>query len=165
MKEIMWRYRNLAIILLVLLSLSLSVPRYKEEDTEKAVKVVDHFTKKPIKDAIVTFNDDVFLTDENGIITIKGTVNKVAVRAYGYLKTERIITASLIITPIQIELIPFTPKALYLSFYGIGDKTLRGSAVRLIEETELNALVIDVKGDRGGIIYNSSIPLASEIGA
>jgi hypothetical protein len=37
--------------------------------------------------------------------------------------------------------------------------------LKLIEETELNALVIDVKGDRGMIPYRSSIPLAAEIGA
>jgi hypothetical protein len=42
---------------------------------------------------------------------------------------------------------------------------LRESAVKLIEETELNALVIDVKGDRGMIPYKSSIPLATEVGA
>jgi hypothetical protein len=60
---------------------------------------------------------------------------------------------------------PFTPKALYLTFYGIGDRSLRESALKLINETELNALVIDVKGDRGVITYKSSIPFASEIGA
>jgi hypothetical protein len=34
----------------------------------------------------------------------------------------------------------------------------------MIEETELNALVIDVKGDRGMIPYRSSVPLAAEVG-
>jgi hypothetical protein len=76
-----------------------------------------------------------------------------------------VITAPLNSSPQEIKLGPFNPKALYLSFYGIGDRTLRGSALRLIEETELNALVIDVKGDRGMIPYKSSIPLASEVGA
>jgi hypothetical protein len=37
--------------------------------------------------------------------------------------------------------------------------------VKLIDETELNALVIDVKGDRGMIPYRSSVALAAEIGA
>jgi len=41
---------------------------------------------------------------------------------------------------------PFAPKALYLSFYGIGNRTLCESALDLIEVTDLNALVIDVKG-------------------
>jgi hypothetical protein len=34
-----------------------------------------------------------------------------------------------------------------------------------LDETELNALVIDVKGDRGMIPYKSAIPLASAVGA
>jgi len=67
-------------------------------------------------------------------------------------------------TPQEVKLKTFTPKALYLSFYGIGDRTIRESALKLIQETELNALVIDVKGDKGMIPYPSSIPLASEVG-
>lgn len=66
--------------------------------------------------------------------------------------------------PQEVRLKTFTPKALYLSFYGIGDRRIRESALRLIEETELNALVIDVKGDKGMIPYPSSIPLVSEVG-
>ena len=66
--------------------------------------------------------------------------------------------------PLEVKLSPFTPKALYLSFYGVGSKALRGPAMKLIEETELNALVIDVKGDRGMIPYRSSVPLATEVG-
>ena len=66
--------------------------------------------------------------------------------------------------PQEVRLKSFTPKALYLSFYGIGDRRIRESALRLIEETELNALVIDVKGDKGMIPYPSSIPLATEVG-
>jgi hypothetical protein len=67
--------------------------------------------------------------------------------------------------PQEVKLKTFSPKALYLSFYGIGDRRIRESALRLIEETELNALVIDVKGDKAMIPYPSSIPLASEVGA
>jgi hypothetical protein len=49
--------------------------------------------------------------------------------------------------------------------YGIGSKELRTDALRLIDDTELNALVIDVKGDRGLIPYPSEIALAAEVGA
>ena len=60
---------------------------------------------------------------------------------------------------------PFTPKALYLSFYGISASSLRKSALDLIDKTELNSLVIDIKGDRGMVAYPSNVPLAAEIGA
>jgi hypothetical protein len=66
---------------------------------------------------------------------------------------------------LEIKLVPFRSKAFYLSFFGIGDRTLRQAALKLIEETEINALVIDVKGDRGLIPYKSSVPVASEVGA
>ncbi len=130
-------------------------------------KVVDFFTRKPLKGAIIVsnHNNHIEQTDENGIFCIKNNGNKVAVRAYGYLRAEQAIIPPLNGAPQEIKLFPFTPKALYLSFYGIGERSIRESALKLIQETELNALVIDVKGDRGMIPYKSSIPLASEVSA
>jgi hypothetical protein len=66
---------------------------------------------------------------------------------------------------IELRLQPFHAKALYLTVYGVGSKVLRNNALSLLAETELNALVIDMKGDRGLIPYRSAIPLASAIGA
>jgi hypothetical protein len=128
-------------------------------------RVIDSVNQMPISGAFVTMNSEVAQTDENGRFTLKGTGNKVTARAYGYMRAEQPVVSSLFTTSLEIRLRPFTPKALYLTFYGIGDRTIRESALRLIEETELNALVIDVKGDRGMITYKSSIPFASEIGA
>ena len=134
-------------------------------------KVIDNLTLQPIKGAIVTINDYIVETDEKGIFKINTAAQKVSVRAYGYSRTEQLITAPpLLISPfystsLTIKLAPFTPKALYLSFYGAGSKTLREAALQLIDTTELNALVIDVKGDKGMIPYKSSVPLASQIGA
>jgi len=127
-------------------------------------RVVDFFTGKPVKGALVTSNNEVVLTDENGIFTVNTGLTKLAVRAPGYGRTEETILP-LDSLPQEIRLIPFTSKALYLSFYGIGDRSLRESAVKLIDETELNTLVIDVKGDKGMIPYKSSISLAAEVGA
>ena len=49
----------------------------------------------------------------------------------------------------RLRLTPFQPKALYLSFYGVGSQTIRDAALKLIHDAKLNAVVIDVKGDRG----------------
>ncbi|MBI5183928.1 MAG: GTP-binding protein [Nitrospinae bacterium] len=129
-----------------------------------AGKVIDFFTERPIKGAFVTMNNEAAVTDEDGMFVVKTMGNRLSARAYGYRRGEVVITTPLT-TPHLIRLVPFTPKALYLSFYGIGYRSLRESALRLIEETDLNALVIDVKGDKGMIAYKSSIPLASKIGA
>ena len=133
--------------------------------TYRSGRVVDYFTNKPIGGAIVTMNNQIVTTDEKGIFVFKTTGEKIAVRAYGYLRTEQVIATPLVAQSLEIKLVPFTPKALYLTVYGIGSRKLRDAALKLIEETELNALVIDVKGDRGFIPFKSSVPLASEIGA
>lgn len=127
-------------------------------------KVVDFHTGKPIKGVWVTSNDEVTLTDENGMFVAKTTGTKLALRAHGYWRAEEVISTPPVITPHLIRLLPFAPKGLYLSFFGIGYRSIRESALKLIQETELNALVIDVKGDRGMIPYKSAIPLATEIG-
>lgn len=127
-------------------------------------RVLDYQTRKPIQGAIITANNEVVVTDANGAFEIKNPGGKIGIRACGYARGEQQVSAQSK-TPFNIYLQPFTPKALYLTFYGIGDRSLRESALKLVQDTELNALVIDVKGDRGVITYKSSIPLASEIGA
>jgi hypothetical protein len=95
----------------------------------------------------------------------KTSGTKLALRAHGYRRAEEVTSNSPLNTPRLIRLFPLIPKGLYLSFYGIGYKGIRESALKLIQETELNALIIDVKGDRGMIPYKSTIPLAAEVGA
>ena len=56
-------------------------------------------------------------------------------------------------------------KGIYATFYTLGHSGLLGRVKRLVEETEINTVVMDVKGDRGLIPYYSSIPLATEVGA
>ncbi|MFQ5946486.1 MAG: putative glycoside hydrolase, partial [Anaerolineae bacterium] len=64
----------------------------------------------------------------------------------------------------SIALRPKTVKAAYLSYYGVGsDRAQR--VFDLLDRTELNAVVIDVKGDRGFTPYPSRVPLAIEAGA
>ena len=128
-------------------------------------KVVDYLTRKPIEGAIVTGNNEVVYTDNKGVFAIKNAAAKIGIRAYGYARGELPLPAASARDRLTIYLRPFVPKALYLTYYGIGSRTLRESALALAKETEINSLVIDVKGDRGVITYKSSIPLASEIGA
>jgi hypothetical protein len=127
--------------------------------------VIDIDTGQPIKGAMITVGNNVTLTDEKGIFILQESATMISVRAYGYARNTEPVSTGPGWAPLEIRLKPFIPKALYLTYYGIGDRSLRGNALKLIEETELNALVIDMKGDRGVITYKSDIPLASEIGA
>jgi hypothetical protein len=56
-------------------------------------------------------------------------------------------------------------KGVYATFYTLGHQGLLGRIQRLVEETEINTVIMDVKGDRGLIPYYSAVPLATEVGA
>lgn len=127
-------------------------------------QVVDATTCRPIEGAIITVEGKTLRSDAAGTFTLPSPSANVQVRAPGYGKLA-LSDPGVPVKSVDVRLRPFAPKALYLSFYGIGDLTLRTAALKLIDETELNALVIDVKGDRGRIPYPSSVALASEIGA
>lgn len=127
--------------------------------------VVDHFSRRPIQGAVVVADGGATTTDEKGMFVIQAVSDRVTARAHGYLRAEEQALPLPASAALTLELVPFNPKALYLSHYGIGARQLRESALRLVAETELNALVIDVKGDRGWISFPSTAPLAAEIGA
>ena len=113
-------------------------------------RVVDASTNKPLAGAIVTLDaNETAQTDENGLFQIKPTIKKVAARAYGYTRAEVELASQQGKSPVEIKLKPFLPKALYLTVYGIGDRKIRTAALKLVDETEINSLVIDVKGDKG----------------
>jgi hypothetical protein len=128
-------------------------------------RIIDAVTKAPIADAQITIAGEVTTTDANGRFTTSIDGMTVAARAPGYLRIEQELRIPFATDLLEVRLTPFTPKALYLSGYGLASKSLRESALKLIAETELNALVIDVKGDWGQLSYRSTVPLASEIGA
>ncbi len=126
--------------------------------------VLDAATGKPIAGATLTFAGSAVSTDEEGAFRASGEGEVVGVRAPGYRRAE-VTARDLAGAGAAIRLEPFAPRALYLSFYGIATKSLRAPALRLIADTELNALVIDVKSDRGQVSYRSGVPLAARVGA
>lgn len=56
-------------------------------------------------------------------------------------------------------------KGVYMTLFSIGSQDYRDHIFDLIQNTELNAVIIDIKGDRGYVAYPSQVPMASEIGA
>jgi hypothetical protein len=128
-----------------------------------SVRVVEATTGAPIANGIVTVGNTERRTDANGVVAIeRAPAAMIRARAAGYLRAVAPAPGT---GSTEIRLTPFHPKALYLSVYGIGSTSLRTAALHLIDTTELNALVIDVKGDRGIVPYRSAIPLAATIGA
>jgi hypothetical protein len=52
-----------------------------------------------------------------------------------------------------------------MTYFAIGGEDYRAEMYRLLDTTEINAVVIDVKGDYGLLSYKSRVPLAQQIGA
>ena len=131
-------------------------------EVEREGTVVDDATGAAIARAIVTAGTKTVLTDAQGHYRAAAGVQPLQVRAVGYGRAT--IAASDAGSP-TTRLMPLRPKALYLTVYGIGAPFLRDPALEVMEKSGLNALVIDLKGDRGLIPYPSKLPLAAKIGA
>jgi len=65
---------------------------------------------------------------------------------------------------LDIALTPFEAKGLYIPFGILSRPEKVTELVDLVDRTELNAIVVDVKSDRGFLAYRSQIPLAIEMG-
>ncbi len=60
---------------------------------------------------------------------------------------------------------PVKARGLYLTGHSIGLESRYSSILEMLETTELNSLVIDVKNDHGVMSYNSEIEIVEEVGA
>lgn len=119
--------------------------------------VYDQKTFKPIASAIVTVDGKEYRTNIDGTFSVPLSTN-IGVRAIGH---ERKFYQS----GGKIYLKPILPKALYLSSFGATNGKIMNNAKHLIRTTELNAVVIDIKMDRGQVAYKTSNPIANKIGA
>lgn len=63
------------------------------------------------------------------------------------------------------ERIPVKVKGVYLSAYTAGNEEKMDEMIQKIDETEVNAVVIDVKDDNGRITFSMDNQMAEEIGA
>ena len=127
-------------------------------------KVVDAQTKAPIADALVTLGDQQVRADKDGVFHLEGAGETLKLRYPGYARRE-LPTSELTGPTSEIALTPFKVKALYLSSYGLASQKIREAAKEAVKSNNLNALVIDIKGDNGFIPFKVDIPLAEEVGA
>ncbi len=107
--------------------------------------VIDTSSKQPIEGAFVTLGEQVVRSGRNGKFQLDGIGDTLGIRAYGHVRRA----VSTLNKDAPILLAAYKPKALYLSLLGVTNKQLRNAALNLIHDTELNALVIDVKDDMG----------------
>jgi len=124
--------------------------------------IIDKTTKLPIEKAIVSDSVKSVKTDENGSFCIDTKEKNYHVKAYGYRPYT--FSADMNTTTISVE--PIKIKALYLTFWGanIYSKTTK-RVLDIIENTEVNAIVVDVKNEYGSTSYRTSVKQANKYGA
>ena len=126
-------------------------------------RVLDAVSGRPVAGAQVLADEQLISSDADGRFELPGRPRRtVRVTAPGFRRLEVDGNAA---GSLELRLEPFTVRGLYLAFYGSADESVRGNALRLLETTEANTLVVDVKGDRGLLAYESRVPLAGRIGA
>jgi hypothetical protein len=118
---------------------------------------------KPLRHASVHAGALLALTDAEGRFSIGplGQDRAALVKLPGYARQRLTLEGA----ASTVTLKPQVIKAAYLTYYGIADKGIRERVFDLLDRTELNAVVIDVKGDRGLIPYRTQVPAALEAGA
>jgi hypothetical protein len=127
-------------------------------------RVIDTDSAVAIADAIITVGSTVTTSDEHGNFHIDALGDRVSARAPGYLANS-VGTSDFPSALNTIQLMPFRPKALYLSAYSMAYAPKRAAAMALIRSGSLNAVVVDLKNDQGLVDYPTAAPLAREVGA
>jgi hypothetical protein len=135
------------------------------QPVERAVRgrVLDVESGAPLVGASVWVGATEIRTDDEGRFTTEPLKPgaSLLVKVPGYALRQLTPEAD----QVTVSLTPKVVRAAYLTYYGVADKGIRDRVLELVARTELNAVVIDVKGDRGLIPYRTAVPLALAAGA
>ncbi len=125
--------------------------------------IVDKTTSIPVENAIISDSAISVNSDKSGKFSIKSSEEALFVKAYGY-RPYKLEQTGNNAEPIKLE--PITVKALYLTFWGANtnSKTMK-NALDIIDKTEINAIVVDVKNEYGSTSYKTSYDKANSYGA
>jgi len=126
-------------------------------------KVVDQDSQPVAGASVVAAGVETRIADDGTFTVTPPADATLIVKRPGYAKVT--IEPGTTKGPLEITLRPQAIKAAYLTYFGFGDRGIRGRVLDLVERTELNAVVIDVKGDRGWIIYQTRVEQALAVGA
>jgi hypothetical protein len=129
------------------------------------VRVVDATDGSRIEDPVVTVGDRILVASaDDKEYEVPADAEILKVRASGYRAASFAVSEARQREGI-LALAPFSVHALYLTEYGISSPPLRQSALDIIRLGNANAVVVNIKSDRGFIPYPSQIPLATTVGA
>ncbi len=119
---------------------------------------------KPVPDAVIFAGGirTVAKPDGSYLLTQVPADHKLVVKAAGYLSTS--LQFGQVVTQ-DVTLQPFTAKAIYMNADSVATPGKLQALLDLIDRTELNAVVIDVKADNSGnVLYDSKVPIVQQLG-
>ena len=124
--------------------------------------IVDKTTFKPIANAILSDSSKSTKSDENGYFILDSNETTFHVKAYGH----RPLSVSSDMNDSVLEVEPITVKALYLTFWGASNNSSTSKKIfDIIEKTEVNAVVVDIKNEYGSTLFWTSFKQANSYGA
>ena len=124
--------------------------------------IIDNKTLKPIVGATISDSKSMVKSDINGWFHFRTKDKVFHIKSYGY-KAQHIKTGSNIR---KYKLEKINVKALYLSFWGAsGNSTTMKRIFKIIDKTEVNAIVVDIKNEYGSTLYKTSFKQANSYGA
>lgn len=123
-------------------------------------RVYDVATGQLLQNAEIWTDGDRVFSREDGGFALSSWSGTLVVRKPGYKPTRLLADF-----PLRVMLEPVTPKALYLSYWAADSRDRRAQLLQLLEDTGMNALVIDIKSTRGDIAFNSHLALPRAVGA
>ncbi len=139
-----------------LLLLSLSITLFASFHN---VRILDKQTLLPIEGAMISNQIITAKSDIKGEASLEVMNKDLYVKAYGYKQKSVKINRSTIL------LEPFSPKALYLSFWAAGSDKYMNRILKLAKNTEINTVIVDVKNEYGDLSYKTDVAYAEMIGA
>lgn len=138
--------------------------------------VRDAETGQPIPGAQIYVDGRIVFADENGAYFISDLPEQpeLVIKAAGY-RLERVQVwqpDGAALAPcaettgpcVDLLLTPFKVQGIYIALPLLSLPDRVKALIDLVDRTELNAIVVDVKGDRGWLAYDSQVPLAQELG-
>jgi hypothetical protein len=126
--------------------------------------VTDAVSGKPVVGARVSIGDLVLNTDSQGAFQLqhRPAEGDLQILAPGYRRADVDLSQR---GGLDVQLQPNPVRATYLTYFAAGGQQYRQDLLNLLDTTEVNAVVIDVKGDYGLLSYHSNVSLAEQIGA
>ena len=124
--------------------------------------IIDTNTSKVISGAIIGDSKSSVKSDINGLFQFETDDDIIHIKAYGYRALH--INKDSNITKYHMR--PIAVKALYLSFWGAsGNSATMKKIFDIIEKTEANAIVVDIKNEYGSTLYKTSFKQANSYNA